>query len=353
MSLGTDDQEPPRTCPDAGVGHATQALPVVKRSIVGPMSRMVVSRLALGLLTMGLMSGLIFLSAQMLPGDPARAILGRNATPQSVAALRLRLGLDDSAFARYLRWVTDIAHGDLGTSMAAGKPVTEMLAGRVENSMALVVVAAMLSIPLALLLGVLTGARKNSLFDHATSSVLVVLASLPEFVVGVGLILIFSTGLFHLLPPVSQLDLNRSVWSQLDLLIFPAIVLAVAIVPYVARMLRASVIEVLESDYVRMARMKGLKEATILVRHVLPNALAPTIQTVALSLAWLAGGIVIVEYLFNYAGIGAILVDSVESRDLPMVQAIVLLITGIYVLTNLLADIVTILVSPRVRTALG
>lgn len=329
-----------------------QTSPTEKRSLFLPILRLLSVRIGLGVLTMLLMSILIFGATELLPGDPAQIMLGRNANAESIAKLREQMGLNEPALTRYVDWMSGALHGDLGISITTGRPVSELIADRVANSMTLVLLATIISVPISVVLGSLSGAKSDGFFDGVVSLMTVIFASLPEFVVGIVLILIFSTGLLHLLPPVSMLDLSRPAWQQLHLLIFPAIVLGLAVVPYITRMLRSSVQEVFESDFIQMARMKGVRERIILVRHVLPNALAPTVQAVALSLAWMTGGIVVVEYLFNFAGIGSVLVESVESRDLPMVQAIVLLITGFYVVANVVADIITILLSPRVRTSL-
>lgn len=323
-----------------------------KHSLPLRLLRLVLMRLGLGVLTMFAMTVLVFVSTRLLPGDTAKMILGRQATPDNLADLRKRLGLDKPAPQQFWDWFSGLLHGDLGTSLVANQPVTTLLHDRVTLSAVLVLIATVISIPFAVAIGSIAGARRDSLFDHVTSFIGIVLAALPEFVLGILMILLFATGLLHVFPPVSQVELGRSIWSQLNVVVLPALVLAGAIAPYVARILRASVIEVAESDYVLMARLKGVRERSIIKRHILPNAIAPTIQVTALCLAWLAGGIVVVEYLFNYPGIGSSLVDAVQSRDLPMLQAIVLIITGFYVVCNLTADLLTILVSPRLRTGM-
>jgi len=203
-----------------------------------------------------------------------------------------------------------------------------------------------------LLLGSLTALRRDSKFDVSVSVGSLALASLPEFVIGIVLILGFATQVFHVLPGVSRVDPQEPIVQQFQLFILPAVTLTLAVAPYITRILRASTIEVLESEYVMMARLKGLPERLVLNRHALPNALAPALQVTALNLAWLAGGVVVVETLFNFPGIGSLLVTSVANRDMPMVQAICLIIAAVYVLANLTADILTILVSPRLRTGL-
>lgn len=317
-----------------------------------PLLKVILRRLGLGILTLFLVSVLVFFATQALPGDTARAILGKSATPERVAVLREQLGLNKPATSRYASWLSDIARGNLGESLVAQEPVTKLLSDRVKNSAALVILAAIVSIPLSLLLGSLSGALRDKLFDHGISIGSLALAALPEFVIGILLIMLLSTQIVRLFPAVSQIDPTVPLTDQLNALVLPTLTLVLAVSPYIVRILRASMVEVLESDYVQMARLKGMPERIVLARHALPNALIPAIQVIALNLAWLAGGVVVVEYLFNYPGIGSGLVDAVANRDVPVIQAIVLLIAGLYVGFNLLADILTILVSPRLRTGL-
>jgi peptide/nickel transport system permease protein len=317
-----------------------------------PFVKLILRRLGLGILTLFLVAVLVFFATQALPGDTARAILGRQATPERYTVVRRQLGLDKPAVYRFGSWLSDIVRGDLGESLVAKEPVTELLSGRVKNSAALVMAAAIVGIPLSFLLGSLSAALRDKPFDHGVSIASLALTSLPDFVLGILVIMLLSTEILHLFPAVSRVDPNVPLTSQLTALVLPTVTLAVSVGVYIVRILRASMVEVLESDYVQMARLKGLPERIVLVRHALPNAIIPAIQVTALMLAWLAGGIVVVEYLFNYPGIGTGLVDAINNRDVPVIQAIVLLIAGLYVGLNLLADIITILVSPRVRTSL-
>jgi peptide/nickel transport system permease protein len=234
----------------------------------------------------------------------------------------------------------------------ASQPVMTLLGDRIMNSAALVFVAAIISIPISILIGSLSGLLRDRPFDTAVSLGSLGLAALPEFVIGILLIMLLATQVFHIFPAVSRVNPEESIWQQMDMLILPALTLILAVAPYIIRILRASMIEVLESEYVQMARLKGMPENIVLRRHALPNAVIPAIQVIALNLAWLAGGVVVVEYLFNYPGIGSGLVDAVANRDVPVIQAIVLLIASLYVGFNLIADILTILVSPRLRTGL-
>jgi peptide/nickel transport system permease protein len=313
---------------------------------------LVVRRAALGVLTVFIVSIVVFAATQALPSDPARAILGRSATPDALKALRTQLHLGRPVVNQYVSWLGGIVRGDLGHSLAADEPVTKLIGKRVENSAFLMLIAALFSIPLSIVLGAVAARRRDGPFDHATSIVLLALAALPEFVVAIALVVFLATTVFHWLPAVSLIPPSDQPWNHLRELVLPAITLVLAVSPYIARIMRASMVEVLESDYVEMARLKGLPERRVLWRHALPNGIAPAIQVIALNLAYLAGGIVVVEFVFAYPGVGGAFVDAVSNRDLPVVQALALLIAALYVLLNVLADVATILVSPRLRTSL-
>ncbi|MBA2641692.1 MAG: ABC transporter permease [Actinobacteria bacterium] len=313
----------------------------------------VVRRLLLGLVTLFVTSVVIFAATQALPGDAARSILGRSATPESLAQLQRQLGLDKPVVTQYWEWISGVLTGDLGTSLANGLPVTEIIGERLVYSLFLMLIAAVISVPFGILLGAVSARRRDGAFDQTTSVVTLGLAALPEFVVGITLAVVFATTVFEWLPAVAVTEPGVGPWHYPRELILPVITLVIAVVPYTARIMRASTVEILESDFVEMARLKGLPERRVLWRHAVPNALAPTFQVMALNLAYLAGGIVVVEAVFNYQGVGLLLVDSVRARDMPVVQAVALLIAALYVVLNLLADLATILVSPRLRTSLS
>ncbi|MDX6366026.1 MAG: peptide/nickel transport system permease protein [Nocardioidaceae bacterium] len=317
----------------------------------GGIPAFVVRRLLLGLLVLFLVSVLVFVATQLL-GDPAQAILGRDATPDRVAALHRQLHLDQSVLGQYLSWAGGLLHGDFGISLASQQPVSELLGPRLVNSGVLVLLAAVVSIPLSIAIGAWAALKREKAFDTIASNLMLVLAALPEFVVAVLLVIIFATTVLHVLPSISQIQPGQRPWDVPKELILPTATLVIVVAPYVARIMRASMVEVLESDYVEMARLKGLPERTVLVRHALPNAIGPVFQVIAINLAYLAGGIVIIEYVFNYSGIGSALQDAVVNHDVPVVQALAMLIAGVYVVVNLLADIATILVTPRLRTRL-
>jgi peptide/nickel transport system permease protein len=268
-----------------------------------------------------------------------------------VAALRDQLHLGDSVVSQYWQWLSGILTGDLGISAATQEPVSELLSNRVANSVFLVLVASVVAIPLSLLIGVWTAMRRDRPADHIVSTATLVLAALPEFVIGIALILVFATGLLSVLPAVSILPPGTHAWEDPSVVVLPAATLVLAVTPYISRIMRGSMVEVLESEYVTMARLKGLPERAVIWRHAVPNAIVPAIQVAALQLAWMAGGVVVVEFVFAYPGIGAALVDAVGNRDLPVVQAVTMLAAGVYVGLNLLADIATILVTPKLRTA--
>jgi peptide/nickel transport system permease protein len=317
----------------------------------GGIGAFIVRRLLLGVLVLFLVSILVFVATQAL-GDPVKAILGRDATPDKVAALHETLHLDDSVLGQYISWAGGLLHGDLGTSLAARVPVTELLGDRLVNSSVLVLCAAVVSIPVSIALGSWAALRREKAFDTISSNLMLVLAALPEFVVAVLLVILFATTVWHVLPAISPIAPGERPWEVPKELILPTATLVIAVAPYVARIMRASMVEVLESDYVEMARLKGLPERTVLIRHALPNAIGPVFQVIAINLAYLAGGVVVIESVFNYSGIGTALRGAVVNHDVPVVQALAMLIAAVYVLLNLLADVATILVTPRLRTRL-
>ena len=314
------------------------------------MTRLILRRVALGVLTLFLISLVVFAAVLALPGDAATAILGKEATPDRVAALRDQLHLNDSVITQYLDWIGGVLTGSFGESTSTQQPVSELLSDRVANTAFLVFVAAIVAVPLSIGIGVWTAMRRDRPVDHVLSNGSLVLAALPEFVIGIGLILLFATSVFHWFPAVSLLAPGEKAWSDPSVVVLPAATLVLAVTPYISRIMRGSMIEVLESEYVTMARLKGLPERTVIWRHAVPNAIVPAIQVTALQLAWMAGGVVVVEFVFSYPGIGSLFIDAVGNRDMPVVQTITMLAAAIYVVLNLLADLATIAVTPRLRT---
>ncbi|PXY36969.1 ABC transporter permease [Prauserella flavalba] len=314
------------------------------------MSRLIVRRLLVSLAVLWLVTLLVFVATLLLPGDPVRAILGQQATPERIAALRAQLDLDAPVWERYLNWLGGVVTGDLGTSTATQGPVNDLLGDRIGASLVLLVAAAVLSTLVGLALGTWSALRRGRAADHTVSGISLVIAALPEFVIGVALIVLLSTTVFPLLPSVTLAPPGEPVWSQPSQLVLPVLTLALVVTPYITRMMRATMSEVLDSGYVEMARLKGIPEKTVLLRHALPHAIGPVAQVIALQLAWLAGGVVVVEFLFRYPGVGQALIDAVNNRDVEVVQAITLLIAAVYIVVNLLADIVGILTNPKLRT---
>jgi peptide/nickel transport system permease protein len=309
-------------------------------------------RILLGAVTLVAVSVIVFASTQVLPGDPARAKLGRDAPPEAVKAIDRQLGLDRSAPRQYVDWVGGLVHGDLGDSLTSDRPIWDDLHSRLENSAFLVLIAGLISIPLGIVLGVLAALKRDGLFDEAMSFLERALSSVPEFVIGLLLIALFATSVFRWLPAVSTIAPGQAPWQAWSKIWLPVATLVGPVTPNVALIVRAAMIEVLESEYVEMARLKGVPEREVLWRNALPNALGPTFQVIALNLAYLAGGVIVVESVFSYSGIGVALRDAVTNRDFTTVQAVAMIIATVYVVTNLLADIATILVTPRLRTRL-
>jgi len=312
---------------------------------------MLTKRALFGVFTLWVVSLVVFLATQALPGDAARAILGREATPERLAALRERLHLGESLPSQYAHWLGNLLTFDLGDSLASNKLVTQLMGPALVNSSILMLCAAAIAVPLSIAIGTWSALKRDSVGDQVTSVITLVLAALPEFVVGILLVLVFSTGFLHVLPAVVVVPPGEHVWSNPDQLVLPTLTLVFAVSPYIIRIMRATMLEVLDSEYVQQARLKGVPERTVIARHAIPNAIGPVAQVIALQLAWLVGGVVLVEFLFRYPGIGFQLTDAVTNRDLPLVQGLVLVIALFYVVVNLIADVVTLAANPKVRTA--
>ena len=310
--------------------------------------RLVVSRVLLSLLTLLLVSIIIFAMLEVLPGDVASRILGRDATPESLATLRAQLHLEDPAPQRYLDWLGGILRGDFGKALTSSRPVTEILAPRIYNTLVLSAAAFLLYLPLALIPALIQAMRRDGPIDHGLSVITLVLLSTPDFLLGTLLLIGFVIRV-PLFPAMSLVDQSSGVAEYLRAIALPAITLAIVMAVYAVRMLRDNLIEVLDSEYVRMAELKGLPRRRVLLRHALPNALVPTLNITALNLAYLIGGVVIVEKVFSYPGFGGLLVDALQLRDLPLIEATVLIAAAVYVGANLLADIGAILLNPRLR----
>ncbi|OWQ91876.1 peptide ABC transporter permease [Roseateles aquatilis] len=308
-------------------------------------------RLLTGLGVVVAISIVVFVSTQALPSDPARIILGPEASEATIAVLREQLGLNGPIVLQYLHWAGQMLSGDLGRSIDSNVPVGELMRARFANSLLLTACVTLTALPIALVLGVALALRRDRAGDRLAIAALVLLKAVPGFAIAIVLVLLFSTSVFKVLPAASLLDPDRDLPSQWRYLVLPTATLALSVAPYLLRLVRASMIEVLESDHVAAARLRGIPERRIVWRHALPNALIPAIQGVAMTLRVLFGGALIAEVVFSYPGIGSTLNAAIEMRDMPMIQAIVLVITVAIVAINLAADLATVLLTPRLRTA--
>ncbi|PWJ84602.1 peptide/nickel transport system permease protein [Pseudaminobacter salicylatoxidans] len=303
-------------------------------------------RLALGLVTLVVVSALIFVGVELLPGDLAQQILGQSATPETVAAFRRELGLDQPALYRYMNWLGGVVHGEFGNSLANGRPISDLLGVRLKNTLFLAGFAAVISVPTALILGILAALYRNSIFDRLCNVIALTWVSLPEFFVAYVLVLFLAVRI-SLFPAISSIDAEMSLAEMLYRSFLPALTLMLVVIAHMMRMTRAAIINVLASPYVEMARLKGLSRMRVVLFHALPNALAPIINVVALNLAYLVVGVVVVEVVFVYPGLGQLLVDAVSNRDVMVVQSVGLIFAAAYILLNLLADILSIVTNPR------
>jgi peptide/nickel transport system permease protein len=314
------------------------------------MRRYVIRRLGLALLTLLLLSAIVFAIAQLLPSNVGRAVLGQYASEEAVAAYNHEHGTDRPAAVQYVDWLGGVVRGDLGTSLAQDRPVWEMLEPALANSAKLAVFAFLLVVPLGILGGVVAGLRAGRPTDRTITVVGLSLAVVPEFVTGLVLILVFSIWLGWL-PVTAQWDEGAGVLTQIRYLTLPAIALTIVLFGYIARMTRAGVVEALEADYTRTAYLKGLPHAIVIRRHVLRNALLPTIAVIATQVGYLVGGLVAIEYLFNYQGIGLMLLHAAQLKDFTVLTAGVLVMGVVYLLVTLVADILFALLNPRIRYA--
>jgi len=312
--------------------------------------RMLGARIVLSVLTLFIVSIIIFALLEVLPGDVASRILGRDATAQALALLREKLHLNEPAVIRYFNWLGGILQGDFGKALTSSRPISEILAPRLFNSVVLSLYAFLIYIPLSLIPALIQASRRDRQIDHVISVINLVFLSIPDFLLGTCLLVLFCVAI-PVLPAVSLVDQSSSAMQYLRAMTLPAITLAIAMAIAAVRMLRDNLIEVLDSEYVRMAELKGLPSRAVLLRHALPNALVPTLNITAINLGYLIGGVVIVEKVFSYPGFGGLLVDSLQYRDIPLIEATVIIAAAVYVGANLLADIGTILLNPRLRSS--
>ena len=309
-------------------------------------AKMIAQRLALGVFILFIVSVIIFMAVELLPGDFVEAVLGQAATEAAVEAFRHQLGLDQPAYIRYFAWLGDILQGDLGYSFRAQRPIDDIVLVRLYNTLFLAAYAAAIAVPVALLFGVLAALYRNSIFDRTVNIAALMAISSPEFLAAYILIFIFAVELGWF-PTMAQVTLDMDFGERLRVLLLPAITLTLVTMAHMMRMTRASIINLLSHPYIEMARLKGMSNRRIIVRHALPNAIAPIVNVVAINLAYLIVGVVVVEVVFVYPGLGQLLVDSVSNRDMPVVQIACLIFAVTYITLNLIADICSILSNPR------
>ncbi|GGL73241.1 ABC transporter permease [Wenxinia marina] len=319
-----------------------------------PVLKTVLQRLALGLMTLFLVSVVIFSAIEMLPGDFTQAVLGQAATEETVTAFRRELGLDQPAIVRYVDWIGGVVTGDFGTSFSGraasgvdrSREVIALIAPRLENTLFLASMTAIVAVPLALFLGITAALWRNTAYDKGVSASTLATISMPEFFVAYILILVFAS-LWPVFPSLANVRPDMPFWERVYRCILPATTLMLVIVAHMMRMTRAAIINLLAQPYIEMARLKGLPARTVILKHALPNAWAPIVNVIAFNLAYLVVGVVVVEVVFVYPGIGQLMVDAVTNRDIPVVQACALIFAATYILLNLMADIISIVTNPR------
>lgn len=309
------------------------------------------TRIVSGLLVIFVITLIVFIATQALPSDPARVILGAEAPEETVQLLREQLGLTQPILVQYWHWLIQLFQGNFGRSIDSHVPVVQIIRNFFGNTVALSSLVIAITLPISVLLGVCLALRRDSKLDRIVVSTSIIFKAVPGFVLAIWLMMFFSTSVFHALPAASLLIPGQSPFTQIEFLILPVLTLSLSLIPYLMRLVRGSMIDALESDYVTAARMRGIPERRIIWRHVLPNALVPVVQGTALSIRVLLSGAIIVEVVFSYPGIGNALNAAIEMRDIPTIQAIVLLLTICVVIINLIADLLTTLLTPKIRTA--
>jgi peptide/nickel transport system permease protein len=313
-----------------------------------PILKLVAQRVALSNLLLFAASALIFIGTNILPGDVAQSILGQSATPEALANLRRDLGLNEPAITRYFDWLFGALQGDLGTALTNGRDIAESLSKRLTNTLFLAFWAAIVSVPLAILLGLLAVRYKDRWPDKLISGATLASISIPEFLIGY--VLMFYLGVqLRWFPSVAAIRDGMSLGDKLEVIALPVMVLTLVVLAHMMRMTRAAILNVMQSAYIETAELKGLSGLQIIWRHAFPNAIAPIVNVVMLNLAYLVVGVVVVEVVFVYPGMGQYLVDHVSKRDIPVVQACGLIFAAVYIALNLIADLVSILANPRLR----
>jgi peptide/nickel transport system permease protein len=312
------------------------------------MTRLLAERAGLGLLTLLAVSALLFFGTNLLPGDVAAALLGQDATPEALHNIRAALGLEQPAWLRYLHWLGGAIHGDFGTSLTSARPVGAQVLPRLGNTLVLASLAALVSVPVAVGLGLLSAMREGGMIDRLVSLLSLVTISVPEFFVGYVLTLLFAVQLGWL-PSLAVMHGGMPLAERLAAIALPVATLVIVVLAHMLRMTRSALLAVMSAPYIEMAFLKGLPRGTVVLRHALPNAAAPIIAVVALNLGYLVVGVVVVEAVFVYPGAGQLMVDAVSKRDLPVVQACGLVFAATYVGLNTIADMLAIIVNPRLR----
>lgn len=313
------------------------------------MMSLIARRAGAGILTLLIVSAVVFFITSLLPGDAAQMILGQNATPETVAALRQQLGLDEPLLVRYFNWFSGILHGDFGISFASHLPVAQLVAQRIPATFELAAITTLICVPLALVVGIAAAINRGSLIDRFLVVSTMAAVSVPEFLVATVAVLIFAVKL-HWVPAMSLGSTNMDLLSYLKSYALPVLTLCCVLAAQMARMTRAAIINQLDSPYLEMALLKGISPLRAVLRHALPNALGPIVNAISLSLSYLFGGVIIIETIFSYPGLASSLVDAVSNRDLPVVQFCVMLFAACYLLLLLLADILTIAFNPKWRS---
>lgn len=309
---------------------------------------LILKRFGASLITIFVISLIIFIGVELLPGDVAETVLGQSATPETVEAFRKELKLDLPPHIRYGAWLNDFVHGNFGTSLANGRPVSELIGWRLSNTLFLALTTAMIAVPLAIFLGMLAAFYRNTFFDKLISTTTLSFISFPEFFIAYILISLLSVKL-NLFPSLAILDKHMGFGSKIYAILLPSLTLTCVVTAHMMRQTRAAIINVLASAYIEMAQIKGIKRLRIIYHHAFPNSLSPVINVVAVNLAYLVVGVVIVEVVFVYPGLGQLLVDSVAKRDLPVVQASGLIFSIAYIFLNLTADVMSMLSNPKLR----
>ncbi|MCC5973251.1 MAG: ABC transporter permease [Rubellimicrobium sp.] len=315
---------------------------------MSPILKLVVQRLALGVLLLLAASVLIFVGTEILPGDVASAILGQGATEQALANLRIELGLNDPPVTRYFNWLFGVLQGDLGVSLSNRRDIAEAMSVRLSNTLFLAFWAAIIAVPLAILLGLVAVRYEGRWPDKVVSGATLATISIPEFLLGY-IAMYFLAVQYRIFPSVANINASMSLGDKLNAIALPVLVLVLVVLGHMMRMTRAAILNVMQSAYVETAELKGLRSFTIIWRHAFPNAIAPVVNVVMINLAYLVVGVVVVEVVFVYPGMGQYLVDHVAKRDIPVVQACGLVFAAVYIGLNLVADIVSILANPRLR----